>query len=60
VAGANDPERLEAAAHKQFAPQSIVLSHANLPGITHCYPQMAEIIKAHKLRTVTLADVYGR
>jgi hypothetical protein len=48
-----------AAAHKQFRQQNIVLSHAHLPGITQCYPQLVELIKSRGLKTVTLRDVFG-
>ena len=60
VVGAQSPDRLEAAARREFEPQRIVLSHANLPGVTHCYSELAELIKSRGLKTVTLADVFGQ
>ena len=39
--------------------QQIVLAHANLPPISHVLPQLADIITAHGLQTVTLNDVFG-
>ncbi|MGL6237111.1 MAG: polysaccharide deacetylase family protein [Segniliparus sp.] len=59
VAGAQSPDRLEAAARREFQPRGVVLSHANLPGVTHCYPQLVELIKSRGLQTVTLQDVFG-
>lgn len=41
-----------------FQPQHIVIAHANLPTITHCYSQLAEIIRSRNLQTVTLNDVF--
>jgi peptidoglycan-N-acetylglucosamine deacetylase len=42
-----------------FQPQQIVITHANLPTITHCYAQLLDIIHNHNLQTVTLNDVFG-
>lgn len=39
--------------------QQIVLAHANLPPISHVLPQLADVIAAHGLQTVTLNDVFG-
>jgi peptidoglycan/xylan/chitin deacetylase (PgdA/CDA1 family) len=50
---------LIANAAKSFQPQQIILAHANLPTITHCYPQLLEIIHSRNLQTVTLNDVFG-
>lgn len=50
---------LIANATKSFQPQQIVLSHANLPTITHCYSQLTGIIQSRNLQTVTLNDVFG-
>jgi len=50
---------LLANAAKAFWPQQIVLSHANLPTITHCYAQLTGLIQSRNLRTVTLNDVFG-
>jgi peptidoglycan-N-acetylglucosamine deacetylase len=49
---------LVAAARRSFAPQQIVLAHANLPTITQCYDQIAELISSRNLQTVTLNDVF--
>jgi peptidoglycan/xylan/chitin deacetylase (PgdA/CDA1 family) len=50
---------LVANAAKSFWPQQIVLSHANLPAITHCYDQLSGLIASRNLQTVTLNDVFG-
>jgi peptidoglycan-N-acetylglucosamine deacetylase len=50
---------LVANAAKAFQPQQIVLSHANLPTITHCYGQLTDLIASRNLQTVTLNDVFG-
>src|SRR4051794_13711626 len=50
---------LIANAGKSFQPQQIVLAHANLPPITHCYSQLLDIINSRNLQTVTLNDVFG-
>jgi peptidoglycan/xylan/chitin deacetylase (PgdA/CDA1 family) len=49
---------LIAGADRAFAPQSIVLAHANLPTITRCYGALTELIRARNLQTVTLNDVF--
>src|SRR6476659_769094 len=46
-------------AGKSFQPQQIVITHANLPTITHCYAQLLDIIHSRNLQTVTLNDVFG-
>lgn len=48
---------LVANASKSFQPRQIVLAHANLPTITHCYPQLLDLIHSRNLQTVTLNDV---
>jgi peptidoglycan-N-acetylglucosamine deacetylase len=50
---------LIAAATRSFFPQQIVLAHANLPTITHCYNQLSELIAGRNLQTVTLNDVFS-
>jgi peptidoglycan/xylan/chitin deacetylase (PgdA/CDA1 family) len=50
---------LIANAGRSFQPQQIVLAHANLPTITHCYGQLIDIINSRNLQTVTLNDVFG-
>jgi peptidoglycan/xylan/chitin deacetylase (PgdA/CDA1 family) len=50
---------LIANASGSFQPQQIVLAHANLPTITHCYPQLLDIIGSRNLQTVTLNDVFA-
>jgi peptidoglycan/xylan/chitin deacetylase (PgdA/CDA1 family) len=49
---------LVACAERSFAPQQIVLAHANLPTITQCYDQLARLISSRNLQTVTLNDVF--
>ena len=46
-------------AGKSFQPQQIVITHANLPTITHCYAQLLDIIHSRNLQTVTLNDVFS-
>ncbi len=46
-------------ARQAFVGQQIVLAHANLPPITHTYPQLLDIIASRSLQTVTLNDVFG-
>ena len=48
---------LLANASRAFQPQQIVLAHANMPAITHCYPQLIDLIRSRNLNTVTLNDV---
>jgi peptidoglycan/xylan/chitin deacetylase (PgdA/CDA1 family) len=50
---------LIANANSMFQPQQIVLIHANLPTVTHCYSQLLDIIGSRNLQTVTLNDVFG-
>jgi peptidoglycan/xylan/chitin deacetylase (PgdA/CDA1 family) len=50
---------LIANANGSFQPQQIVLAHANLPTITHCYPQLTGLIQSRNLQTVTLNDVFA-
>jgi peptidoglycan-N-acetylglucosamine deacetylase len=60
--GDSSPENeasLVANAAKSFQPQQIVLTHANLPTITHCYDQLTTLIQSRNLNTVTLNDVFG-
>ena len=45
-------------ATRAFRPQQIVLAHANQPAITHCYRQLADLIVARNLKTVTLKDIF--
>ncbi len=52
------PANLVAHAAQSFAPQQIVLAHANLPTITQCYDQLANLITSRNLQTVTLNDVF--
>src|SRR3954453_8521251 len=46
-------------APRSFVPQQIVLAHANLPTITHCYNQLSQLIASRNLQTVTLNDVFS-
>jgi peptidoglycan/xylan/chitin deacetylase (PgdA/CDA1 family) len=50
---------LVACATRSFSPQQIVLAHANLPTITHCYDQLNQLIASRNLQTVTLNDVFA-
>jgi peptidoglycan/xylan/chitin deacetylase (PgdA/CDA1 family) len=45
-------------AYQSFAPQNIVIGHLNHPPITHVYGQLVDLIRARRLRTVTLNDVF--
>jgi peptidoglycan/xylan/chitin deacetylase (PgdA/CDA1 family) len=54
-----DVPRMVANATESFQPQQIVLAHANLPTITHCYDQLLGLIDSRNLQTVTLNDVFG-
>ncbi len=49
---------LMARATKSFQPGQIVLMHANLPTITHCYGQLLDLIGSRNLQTVTLKQVF--
>jgi peptidoglycan/xylan/chitin deacetylase (PgdA/CDA1 family) len=50
---------LIARATKSFQPGQIVLMHANLPTITHCYGQLLDLVHSRNLQTVTLKDVFA-
>ncbi|OCB07715.1 polysaccharide deacetylase [Mycolicibacterium porcinum] len=50
---------LISAATRSFNPQQIVLAHANLPTVTHCYAQLHDLITSRNLQTVTLRDAFG-
>ena len=50
---------LVACATRSFGPQQIVLAHANLPTVTHCYNQLSQLIASRDLQTVTLNDVFA-
>jgi len=50
---------LIANADRSFQPQQIVLIHANLPTVTHCYTELLDLIHNRNLQTVTLNDVFG-
>ncbi|OBK51719.1 polysaccharide deacetylase family protein [Mycobacterium sp. 1081908.1] len=45
-------------ADQSFTPQNIVIGHLNHAPITHAYGQLVDIIRARRLRTVTLNDVF--
>lgn len=49
---------LMARATNSFQPGQIVLMHANLPTITHCYGQLLDLIRSRNLQTATLRDVF--
>jgi peptidoglycan-N-acetylglucosamine deacetylase len=50
---------IAAMADKYFTPQSIVIGHLNHPPVTHVYGRLVDVIRARKLRTVTLNDVFA-
>jgi len=50
---------LVAAASKSFQPQQIVIGHANLPTITHCFAQLLDLIHSRNLQAVTLNDAFA-
>ena len=50
---------LIAAANRSFQPKQLVVGHANLPTITHCFPQLLDIIRSRNLQTVTFNDVFS-
>ena len=45
-------------AYQAFTAQNIVIGHLNHAPITHVYGQLVDIIRARRLRTVTLNDVF--
>jgi peptidoglycan/xylan/chitin deacetylase (PgdA/CDA1 family) len=47
-------------ASQSFTPQNLVIGHLNHPPVTHVYGQLVDIIRARRLRTVTLNDVFLR
>ncbi len=47
-------------AEAYFNPQAIVIGHLNHMPVTNVYGQLVDIIRARKLRTVTLDDVFFR
>jgi peptidoglycan-N-acetylglucosamine deacetylase len=47
-------------AEAYFNPQTIVIGHLNHLPVTNVYGQLVDIIRARKLRTVTLDDVFLR
>jgi peptidoglycan/xylan/chitin deacetylase (PgdA/CDA1 family) len=53
-------EQIVKMAYQFFAPQNIVIGHLNHPPITHVYGQLVDIIRARRLRTVTLNDAFLR
>lgn len=53
-------EYLLKVAHEFFQPQAIVIGHANHPTVTHCYPELVDIITERNLSMVTLDDVFLR
>src|SRR5262249_41114250 len=53
------PQNLVACAGRSFTAQQIVLAHANLPTVTHCFGQLADLVTNRGLSTVTLNDVFA-
>lgn len=47
-------------ASASFTPQNVVIGHLNHAPVTHVYGQLVDIIRARRLRTVTLNDVFLR
>jgi len=45
-------------AYQAFTAQNIVIGHLNHPPVTRVYGQLVDIIRARRLRTVTLNDVF--
>jgi peptidoglycan/xylan/chitin deacetylase (PgdA/CDA1 family) len=45
-------------AEQSFTPQNIVIGHLNHAPVTHVYGRLVDIIRARRLRTVTLNDVF--
>ncbi|MFG1933661.1 polysaccharide deacetylase family protein [Mycobacterium sp. NPDC048908] len=50
---------LIASAAQSFAPQQIILAHANLPTVTRCFTQLSQLIASRNLQTVTLNDAFS-
>jgi peptidoglycan-N-acetylglucosamine deacetylase len=50
---------LMARATNAFQPGQIVLMHANLPTVTHCYGRLLDLIGSRNLQTATLRDVFS-
>ncbi len=49
-----------AMADRYFTAQTIVIGHLNHEPVTEVYGQLVDIIRARRLRTVTLNDVFVR
>lgn len=47
-------------ANQYFTPQAIVIGHLNYLPVTHVYGQLVDVIRARKLRLVTLNDVFAK
>jgi peptidoglycan-N-acetylglucosamine deacetylase len=45
-------------ANHYLKPQNMVIGHLNHPAVTHCYPELVDLIRSRNLRTVTLNDVF--
>jgi len=43
--------------NQSFQPQQIILGHANLPPITHCYAQLLDITQSRNLQTEVFLEV---
>ena len=54
------PAQILANAKEWLQPGRVVIGHANHPPITYVYAQLAELIRARRLQTVTLNDVFAR
>jgi peptidoglycan/xylan/chitin deacetylase (PgdA/CDA1 family) len=52
-------DQLVGYAAQSFQPGQIVLAHANLPTITHCFDRLLGLIHDRNLQPVSLGDVFG-
>lgn len=53
-------DQIVSLARQSFVAQNIVIGHLNHPPVTHVYGRLVDIIRARRLRTVTLNDVFLR
>ncbi len=53
------PEQIIENARKYFREQTIVIGHANHPGVLGAYDGMADIVRERNLSMVTLDDIFG-
>jgi peptidoglycan/xylan/chitin deacetylase (PgdA/CDA1 family) len=48
------------AAERFFTPQTVVIGHLNHPPVTHVYGHFVDLIRARRLRSVTLNDIFAK